>query len=103
MGIESDIQELKRTVAMLKRQADKRPATKTRSKSKLSAKQARQRTANILHAIGGRTVTVDQLGNIADKYRMVRSATGALYAGGYVRKSSDGKITLTQKGKAFKV
>ena len=102
MGIESEIKNIKQALARIETQARQKQAKNTKSKPKLNEKQARLRTSGILKDIGSRTVTVDQLGNIAEKHGMIRSASGALYAGGYLKKGTNGKVSLTQKGRTFK-
>ena len=104
MGIQSDIELIKRTLARIESQAGSKPTKKAKSKSKLNEKQSRQRTARILKNVGeGRSVSVEQLGNIAQKHGMVRTATGTFYASGYLKKDKREKITLTKKGRAFKI
>ena len=101
MGIQSDIQLIKRTLARIESQAGEKQA---KSKSKLNEKQSRQRTARILKDVGaGRSVSVEQLGDIAQRHGMTRTATGTFYAVGYLKKDKREKITLTKKGRAFKI
>ena len=101
MGFQEDIQLMKRTLARLESQAGRTP---TKSKSKLNGKQSRQRTARILKDVGaGRSVSVEQLGDIAQRHGMTRTATGTFYAVGYLKKDKREKITLTKKGRAFKI
>ena len=104
MGIETDVREIKRTLAKLVSQSGKSPVKKAKSRPKFSVKQGRQRTARILQDVArSRRVSAEQLSGIAQRHGMVRAATGTLYAGGYVKKGKDGKIMLTEKGRAFKV
>ena len=102
MGIESDIKNIKQALARLEIQTRQQTTKSAKRKPQLTGKQARLRTSSILKDVGSRRVSVAQLGDIAEKHGMVRSATGALYAGGYLKKGGDGKISLTQKGRAFK-
>ena len=77
MGMQSDIQLMKRTLARLENQASRTPTKKVRSKSKLNGKHSRQRTARILRDVGaGRSVSVEQLGDIAQKHGMARKVSG---------------------------
>ena len=101
VGIETDIMDIRQALARL--ESRMRAKTGMTKSKRLPEKQARVRTAKILADVKKHgMLSVDKLGDIAARHGMARTATGALYAGGYLKKDTKGKVSLTQKGKDFK-